>query len=264
MAAFANFGFPESHSVSFAYLVYATSWIKLHYPAAFCAALLNAQPMGFYSPHTLVQDARRHGVSVRTPDVNASDAQATLEPCEESHNGVAVRLGIESVRTSAPTSPRIAEGRPYSSWRTRPRTGARSPVLEALATAGAFGCFDDATGDGPMTRRRAVVGRRRRAITPGSPRGRRHRRGRAHLAGHVAAEEANADLWATGVSPDGHPTRFVRDASTSSAWWPRRSSPTSTTAAGCSSAASSPTASARPPRGARCSSTSRTRPASST
>ena len=80
MKAFANYGFPESHSVSFAYLVYASSWIKFHEPAAFCAALLNAQPMGFWSPHTLVRDARRHGVVVRTPDLNASLAGATLEP----------------------------------------------------------------------------------------------------------------------------------------------------------------------------------------
>ncbi|MDO8363804.1 MAG: error-prone DNA polymerase, partial [Actinomycetota bacterium] len=62
MAAFANYGFPESHSVSFSYLVYSSSWIKFHEPAAFCAALLNAQPMGFWSPHSLCQDARRHGV----------------------------------------------------------------------------------------------------------------------------------------------------------------------------------------------------------
>ena len=82
MKAFANYGFPESHSVSFAYLVYASSWIKFHEPAAFCAALLNAQPMGFWSPHTLVRDARRHGVVVRTPDLNASLAGATLEPCD--------------------------------------------------------------------------------------------------------------------------------------------------------------------------------------
>ena len=78
MKAFANYGFPESHSVSFAYLVYASSWIKYHEPAAFCAALLNAQPMGFWSPHTLTRDARRHGVVVRTPDLNASLATATL------------------------------------------------------------------------------------------------------------------------------------------------------------------------------------------
>ena len=57
--------------MSFAYLVYASSWLKRWYPAAFCAALLDAQPMGFYAPHTLVQDARRHGVEVRTPDLNA-------------------------------------------------------------------------------------------------------------------------------------------------------------------------------------------------
>ena len=79
LAAFANFGFPESHSVSFAYLVYASAWLKLHYPAAFLAALLNAQPMGFWSPNTLVADARRHGVVVHGPDVNRSAATATLE-----------------------------------------------------------------------------------------------------------------------------------------------------------------------------------------
>ena len=121
MKAFANYGFPESHSVSFAYLVYASSWIKYHEPAAFCAALLNAQPMGFWSPHTLVQDARRHGVSVQTPDLNASGAGATLEPCAGSlgstarpvshgfatepsveqslGEGLAVRLGLGSVRS---------------------------------------------------------------------------------------------------------------------------------------------------------------------
>ena len=79
LQGFASFGFPESHSVSFAYLVYASAWIKRYHPAAFCAALLNAQPMGFYSPHSLVQDARRHGVEVHTPDLNASAALATLE-----------------------------------------------------------------------------------------------------------------------------------------------------------------------------------------
>lgn len=78
--AFANFGFAESHSLSFGLLVYASSWLKLHYPAAFLAALLRAQPMGFYSPATLVADARRHGVTVLRPDLHASGAQAGLEP----------------------------------------------------------------------------------------------------------------------------------------------------------------------------------------
>ena len=74
--AFANFGFAESHSLSFALLVYASSWLKLHYPGAFLAALLRAQPMGFYSPQTLVADARRHGVEVRRPDILRSGVAA--------------------------------------------------------------------------------------------------------------------------------------------------------------------------------------------
>ncbi|GGF32046.1 error-prone DNA polymerase [Subtercola lobariae] len=78
--AFANFGFAESHSQSFALLVYASSWFKLHYPAAFLASLLRAQPMGFYSPQTLVADARRHGVVVHRPDIQLSGVLAGLEP----------------------------------------------------------------------------------------------------------------------------------------------------------------------------------------
>ncbi|MEF2979197.1 error-prone DNA polymerase [Subtercola sp. YIM 133946] len=78
--AFANFGFAESHSNSFALLVYASSWFKLHYPAAFVASLLRAQPMGFYSPQTLVADARRHGVVVNRPDIQRSGVLAGLEP----------------------------------------------------------------------------------------------------------------------------------------------------------------------------------------
>ncbi len=81
--AFANFGFAESHSLSFALLVYASSWIKLHYPAAFLAGLLRAQPMGFYSPATLTADARRHGVRVHRPDLLRSGVEATLEPLDD-------------------------------------------------------------------------------------------------------------------------------------------------------------------------------------
>jgi error-prone DNA polymerase len=81
--AFANFGFAESHSLSFALLVYASSWLKLHYPAAFLAGLLRAQPMGFYSASTLVSDARRHGVEVLRPDLGLSGADASLESLVE-------------------------------------------------------------------------------------------------------------------------------------------------------------------------------------
>ncbi|MGL5863299.1 MAG: error-prone DNA polymerase [Phycicoccus sp.] len=80
--SFANFGFAESHALSFALLVYASSWFKLHHPAAFLAALLRSQPMGFYSPQSLVGDARRHGVTVLRPDVLRSAAQADLEPVD--------------------------------------------------------------------------------------------------------------------------------------------------------------------------------------
>lgn len=78
--AFSNFGFAESHSLSFALLVYASSWLKLHYPAAFLAGLLRSQPMGFYSAATLTADARRHGVEVHRPDLHVSGATETLEP----------------------------------------------------------------------------------------------------------------------------------------------------------------------------------------
>ncbi len=219
LAAFANFGFPESHSVSFAYLVYASAWLKRYHPAAFCAALLKAQPMGFYSPHSLVQDARRHGVEVRTPVVSSSAAEATLEPPADpgrrpgsapatwGHGGPVVRLGVGAVRgIGVDLAEAIAAGRP---WRDPEelarRTGATLPQLEALATAGAFGCFG-------LDRRSALWGAG--AVAQG---------GADRLAGVVTGvdaptlpgmeprEEALADLWATGISPEGHPTRFVRE-----------------------------------------------------
>ena len=203
LAAFADYGFPESHSVSFAYLVYASSWLKHHYPAAFCAGLLNAQPMGFYAPHTLAQDARRHGVEVRTPDLNRSLAGATLEgPADVP----AVRLGVGSVRgVGGDLAGAIVAGRPYRSIEDlRRRIGPDRAVLEALATAGAFGCLG-------ADRRRALWAAGALAAT-----------GIDRLEGVVtgvdapplpeltAPETARADLWATGVSPDGHPTRFIR------------------------------------------------------
>jgi error-prone DNA polymerase len=89
--AFANFGFAESHSLSFALLVYASSWLKLHYPAAFLAGLLRAQPMGFYSPATLTADARRHGVDVRRPHLQLSGALAGLEPLDSEDADAAAR-----------------------------------------------------------------------------------------------------------------------------------------------------------------------------
>ena len=100
--AFANFGFAESHSISFALLVYASTWLRLHYPAAFLAALLRAQPMGFYSPQSLVADARRHGVTVRRPDLQTSGVHAHLEPTTPS---TITRTGADEGANAGPGAP---------------------------------------------------------------------------------------------------------------------------------------------------------------
>jgi error-prone DNA polymerase len=213
IAAFANFGFAESHSISFALLVYASSWLKLRYPAAFCAALLNAQPMGFYSPQSLVADARRHGVEVRRPEVNVSAASAGLEPHgpDDAEPGTvlgraAVRLGIDSVRgIGTELAERIAAGRPYSDLADFAlRTGAGAAHIEALATAGAF----DGLG---VARREALwaagaVAENRPDRLAGTVLG-----GRApQLPAMTVVEQTMADLWATGITPDGHPMEHVR------------------------------------------------------
>jgi error-prone DNA polymerase len=221
LTAFAHFGFPESHSISFAYLVYASSWLKLHYPAAFCAALLNAQPMGFYSPQSLVADARRHGVEVRRPDINASAALTTLEPlgvavmptdagklsAAEVPGVLAVRLGLTTVRAiTEPLGERIAAGRPYADMTDLVhRVGLSAAQVEALATAGAFDCFG-------MSRRVALWAAG--AAAEGSP----DRLAGAVLGTHAPTlpvmsdvEVTVADLWATAITTDGYPTRHVRD-----------------------------------------------------
>ena len=192
MAAFANFGFPESHSVSFAYLVYSSAWLKLHYPAAFLAGLLDSQPMGFWSPQTLVLDARRHGVEVRRPDVNASADCSVLEPATGAGSGSAgsasagsgsagpaVRLGISYVRTiGADLAKRIAGGRPYSGMEDFVRrSGVSVAQAEALATAGAFECFGLARREalwaaGALAQAGAWAGERRRPASSGDQNGR--------------------------------------------------------------------------------------------
>jgi error-prone DNA polymerase len=110
---FGEYGFPESHAASFALLVYASAWLKRHHPAAFLCGLLNSQPMGFYSPSLLIQDARRHGVAVLPPDVNASDRDSRLDA-----DG-AVRLGLREIGgLSRAVAERVAvdrQKRPFSS-----------------------------------------------------------------------------------------------------------------------------------------------------
>jgi len=106
---FSEYGFPESHAASFALLVYASCWIKCHHPAEFLAAMLNSQPLGFYSPSQLVQDARRHGVDVRPVDVMYSDVDCTLEDLDHEP---AVRLGLRMIGgLKSASADRIVEAR---------------------------------------------------------------------------------------------------------------------------------------------------------
>ncbi|MBE5459010.1 error-prone DNA polymerase [Mycobacteroides abscessus] len=203
--AFANFGFPESHAQSFASLVFYSAWFKLHHPAAFCAALLRAQPMGFYSPQSLVADARRHGVTVHGPDVNASLSYATLE-----NQGLEVRIGLGAVRhIGAELAQKIVEDRkahgPFDSLLDLTgRVQLTTPQVEALATGGALGCFDMSRREALWVAGAAAAQRPDRlpgvgvsSRIPGLPE-----------MGEVT--RAAADVWATGVSPDSYPTQFLR------------------------------------------------------
>ena len=137
---FGEYGFPESHSASFALLVYVSCWLKRHEPAAFTAALLNSQPMGFYSASQLVQDLKRHDVEVRAVGVNASDWDCTLERRED--GSAAMRLGLRMVKgLSEETGRRIEDQRGYGFMTTQElveRTGIERRELNALASAGAL------------------------------------------------------------------------------------------------------------------------------
>jgi error-prone DNA polymerase len=227
LSAFANYGFPESHAYSFAYLAYVSSWLKRHHPAAFTAALLNAQPMGFYSPQSLVDDARRHGVTVRRPDINASDAKATLEPPTvpggprhgpgepPEHWGIGgpvIRMGLAGVRTLGDAVAERIEaerrrGGPYRDMVDLSRRAALSTAhLEALATADAFACFGLerrealwAAGAAAQEREDRLSGTTAGVNAPALP-------------GMDDVDRLVADVWATGLSPDSHPAQFIRPA----------------------------------------------------
>ncbi|WKN50675.1 error-prone DNA polymerase [Nocardioides sp. Arc9.136] len=238
--SFANFGFAESHSLSFAKLVYASSWFKLHYPGAFLAGLLRAQPMGFYSPQSLVGDARRHGVTVLKPDLERSGARADLEPlgpdarttgmdsCLLDHPGktffvpgtpdptpqhrrdaaYAVRLGLDSVRgIGADVAARIVAARAERPFADQVdlsrRAGLDARQLEALATAGVF----DSSGLS-----------RRQALWNAGWTEREDQLEGVRVAGDAPmlpemdeVEVTMADLWATGVTTDSHPFGHLRD-----------------------------------------------------
>jgi len=236
LKAFADFGFPESHAFSFAFLVYASCWLKVHHPAAFYAGLLAAQPMGFYSPQSLVADARRHGVTVLRPDLNASAALACVErlpgdaereperiPLPRSGDpgfgpdpdlGLAVRQGLSEVRTigTALAEEIVAEREAHGPFRGLRelvrRVDLTTAQLEALATAGATEGLNVsrrealwAAGalaqEGPDTLEGISVGVEAPLLPEMSP-----------------VETAVADAWATGVGPGLSPVELVRDGLT--------------------------------------------------
>jgi len=232
LQGFASFGFPESHSVSFAYIVYAASWLKYHWPTEFFVGLLNAQPMGFYSPNSLVADALHHGVVVLPPDVNRSIHDCTVEPHDADaddlaeylgmawrrgmgaaddpvRQAVALRLGLRYVRNLGDRDvARIEASRLVAGPFTTPedfaqRTGLSVDAHETLAAAGALECLGlgkrggmwaaGSLGDlGPG--RLALEGRST------SPR----------LPDMEGEDSMQADLWSTGISVV-HPVSFIRD-----------------------------------------------------
>jgi error-prone DNA polymerase len=216
LAAFANFGFPESHSVSFAHLVYCSSWLKLHYPAAFTAGLLNSQPMGFWSPQSLVADARRHGVTVRRPHVDRSEVGASLEAGAAAGAAApaaapALRLGLASVRgVGETTAERIVAGRPWAGGEDLVRrAGVSRAQLETLAAAGALDTEERPTA---ASRRRLVWAAG--AAAQGTP---------DRLPGIVVGTEApplpeptlydsvGDDLWALGLAPERTAMHLARE-----------------------------------------------------
>ncbi len=139
---FGEYGFPESHAASFALLAYVTAWLRCHHHEAFTCAILNAQPMGFYSPATLVEDAKRHGVEIRPIDVNKSQWDCTLERAGVS--SFSVRMGLRYVKGLGVVERERIEsaGRPSPNLATFVReTRLNRKALHALAEAGAFECF---------------------------------------------------------------------------------------------------------------------------
>ncbi|MCO8125008.1 error-prone DNA polymerase [Stieleria sp. TO1_6] len=209
---FGDYGFPESHAASFALLVYASCYLKCHYPAAFCCALLNSQPLGFYAPAQLITDAKTHGVRIRAVDVNHSDVESTLEP-DPNRSGPAVRLGLGTIHSLANESAQRIVATRQTSGPFRDiadlsrRSGSSAAVIALLADADAL---SSVAGD----RRAAVWQSLGQATHPGQtplldavdddeplP---------DELVPMSPLEEVYADYSTTGLSLKAHPISFAR------------------------------------------------------
>ncbi len=211
---FGEYGFPESHACSFAFLVYISAWVKCFYPDAFAACLLNSQPMGFYAPAQIVRDAVEHGVEVRHPDVNASGWDASLEP-RPGYGEHALRLGLRSIDGFREVwAEAIIKAREMAPFRDLEdlRLRARLPAgaLDRLAEADAYGSLE-------LTRRQglwAAKGAPPASTAPlfaamgldeadGAP--------PAALPRLTEAEEVVGDYQSIRLSLKGHPVSFLRD-----------------------------------------------------
>ena len=210
---FGEYGFPESHAASFAQLVYVSSWLKCHYPAAFAAALLNSQPMGFYAPAQIVRDAREHGVEVRAVDVNHSQWDCTLEGEGERH---ALRLGLRQIdglpeHVAAALVAEREERGPYRDVADlRARAGLSPAHIEQLASADAFTSLG-------LTRRQALWDARSLIPAPDLPlfraagvREEGAERAAIRLPAMPLSEEVVADYQTTRLSLKAHPMAFLR------------------------------------------------------
>ncbi|MDX3905247.1 MAG: error-prone DNA polymerase [Pigmentiphaga sp.] len=212
---FGEYGFPESHAASFALLAYASSWLKRHEPESFLAALLNSQPMGFYSSYQLIQDAQRHGVEVRAVDVLLSDWEARLEPAGERP---AVRLGLNQVQGLPENAGRrIQAAREQVPFRDVPDLARRADLdrraLQALAAADAL---------------RALSGHRRAALweaTDSSPQRDLLRDAMVHepappLEAPNEADDIRADYETLKMTLRRHPLALLRDRLTRRGFMP--------------------------------------------
>jgi error-prone DNA polymerase len=204
---FGEYGFPESHAASFALISYATAWLKCHHPAEFTCALLNAQPMGFYAPSTIVEDARRHKVEVRPVDVRTSDWDCTLEAAE-GKEAFAVRLGLRCVKgLGEADGERIVAARsaaPFASladFARRARLDAAA--LQVLAEAGAF--------DGLEANRRTALWEAKALARCGGDSLPMEPPSSGELFARLdAAETIRWDYRTADLSPRGHPLEAVR------------------------------------------------------
>ncbi|WP_152346413.1 error-prone DNA polymerase [Brevibacterium sp. CFH 10365] len=217
IAAFANYGFPESHAISFANLVYQSAWFKYHHHAAFTAGLLRSQPMGFYSPQSLIADARRHGVPILPVDIRWSQAATDLErvgPGEPGHSTASagelgIRLGLDTVAhvgTFAEVIVTERDNAPFASVADlAERTGIGKQALESLATSGALAGFD-------LDRRQALwlaggVAGAHPGLLPGTA----SVDSAPTLPAMDAFDVTLAELFSTGITVDGYPTQMMRE-----------------------------------------------------